>query len=53
MTAAEVEAMAKMAYLAHGAFIVPWEHVPSAEQERWRAVVRAVVERALLGRSSP
>lgn len=53
MTAAEVEAMAKMAYLAHGAFTVPWETVPSAEQERWRAVVRAVVERALLRRSSP
>jgi hypothetical protein len=53
VTAAEVEAMAKMAYLAHGAFTLPWEVVPSAEQERWRAVVRAVVERALLRRSSP
>ena len=42
MTAAEVEALAKLAYLAHGAFVVPFEELPSAEKERWRAVARAV-----------
>lgn len=49
MTAAELEALqivdalAKIAYQGHGAFTVAWEMVPSAEQERWRAVVRAVL----------
>lgn len=38
-----IETLAKIAYLGHGAFIVAWEEVPSAEQERWRAVVRAVL----------
>ena len=42
MTASEVDALAKLAYLAHGAFVVPFEDVPAAERERWRAVVRAV-----------
>lgn len=48
MTSAETEALAKMAYQAHGAFILPWEQVPALEQERWRAVARAIV-RATVG----
>lgn len=43
MTAAEIQALAKLAYLAHGAFTVPFEELPAGEAERWRAVVRALV----------
>lgn len=43
MNAAEIEALGKIAYLAHGAFSVPFEDLPAAERERWRAVARALV----------
>lgn len=43
MSAAEVEALAKIAYLAYSRIgDTPWEQLPSAEQERWRAAARAV-----------
>jgi hypothetical protein len=45
-TAAEIEALAKLAYLAFSSVgDAPWETLKSADQERWRAVVRAL-ERA-------
>jgi hypothetical protein len=43
MTAAEIEALAKIAYVAYGAFTLPFEDMPAAERERWRAVARAMV----------
>jgi hypothetical protein len=54
-TAAEVEALAKLAYVAYcevagwraptGEPIPPWEQLPALKQEGWRAAVRAL-ERA-------
>lgn len=42
-TAAEMEAMAKLAYLAFSRIgDTPWEELPSLMQERWRAVARAL-----------
>jgi hypothetical protein len=52
MTAAEIQALAKIAYLAYSSVgDTPWDHLKSADQERWRAVVRALLERALKNRT--
>lgn len=55
-TAAELEALAKLAYVAaaedsawkdaHGDPLPPWEQLPSRSRSAWRAAVRAL-ERAL------